>query len=176
MRIRLPITEQFLWDVYGVLEELGRIGEVLGPRSVREIGFSEIRILRNERRRVYNRKSLAKLVYYLKKKEIIRAPDWETKDGIIITKKGIEKMFDVAVKMKGKKRRGDGKWEMVAFDIPEKKRGARNDLRFYLKILGYKQLQQSVWISPYEVLRETQHLVKKYNLEDNVKIFIIEKP
>lgn len=41
----------------------------------------------------------------------------------------------------------DGKWRIVIWDIPEKRRLARDLLRFKLKQLGFKQWQKSVWVS-----------------------------
>lgn len=43
----------------------------------------------------------------------------------------------------------DGKWRLVAFDIPEKRRYLRDNLRTHLNRLGLYPLQQSVWLYPY---------------------------
>lgn len=43
----------------------------------------------------------------------------------------------------------DETFMVVIFDVPEKKRTARNTLRVKLKELGFGKLQESVWISPY---------------------------
>jgi len=40
----------------------------------------------------------------------------------------------------------DGKWRIVMFDIPEKRRAERNWLRFQLVAFDYKPLQKSVFI------------------------------
>lgn len=175
MKIKLPITEEFLWDMYNLLEGLGEIGETFGPRSFQETICPGIRSLRYQRQREYNKKNFPKLIYRLKKNGIIKSPDWDPKAAIIVTQKGMEKIFRVGLKMKGKKLRSDGKLEMVIFDIPEKKRKVRDEMRFYLKLFGYKELQKSVWISPFNVLEETQNFIKRYDLENNVKIFLIEK-
>ena len=42
----------------------------------------------------------------------------------------------------------DGKWRIIVFDLPEKKRGLRNDLRKQLRSARFGGLQRSVWISP----------------------------
>lgn len=176
MKIRLPITEEFLWGIYELFEDAGRVNEIFGPRRLSEAVCPGIRGLRYEARRQYGRKRFTQLIYRLKKKGFIKAPDWDPKEGIVITKKGIEKVFQVRLKMKGKKRRSDGKWQMVVFDIPEKTRKARDEIRAYLKKLGYKQFQQSIWISPFDILKETQNVIDHCNAEDYAKIFLIEKP
>ncbi len=49
-----------------------------------------------------------------------------------------------------KKKEWDGYWRLISFDIPERARGARDALRRVLKRAGFCQLQQSVWIHPYD--------------------------
>ncbi|MBI4449559.1 hypothetical protein HY634_00710 [Candidatus Uhrbacteria bacterium] len=47
------------------------------------------------------------------------------------------------------RKRWDGKWRLVVFDVPEKRRHLRDHLRTYLKRLGFYPLQQSAWLFPY---------------------------
>ena len=51
------------------------------------------------------------------------------------------------VKMKLEQGKWDGKWRMVIWDIPEKRRKARDLLRYELKQLGFEKIQNSVWAS-----------------------------
>ena len=176
MKLKLPVTEKFLWNVYSIVEGLGYADEILGRRSPGEIFCPETRLMRYETRRKMGKRKFSQLIYRLKKSGFIRAPDWDPKAGIIVTQKGMEKIFRAKLKLQEKKRREDKKWEMVVFDIEEKKRKARNIVRYYLKTLGYKKFQQSIWISPFDVLKETQALIRKYDLENEIKIFIVEKP
>ena len=44
----------------------------------------------------------------------------------------------------------DGKWRIVAFDIPEELSVLRHQIRSILKRAGFIKLQQSVWIFPHE--------------------------
>ena len=46
------------------------------------------------------------------------------------------------------KRRWDGKWRMVLFDVPQSKASARARLRRSLADRGFGYLQNSVWITP----------------------------
>ena len=43
----------------------------------------------------------------------------------------------------------DGKWRVVIFDIREKRRMARAQLRILLSNAGFVRLQDSVWVHPY---------------------------
>lgn len=43
----------------------------------------------------------------------------------------------------------DGKWRVLIFDIPEKRRVARDNIRGRLRSSGFIRAQDSVWIYPY---------------------------
>lgn len=49
-----------------------------------------------------------------------------------------------------KPKRWDGRWRVVLFDIPERRRGVRNRLRLFMSEYGFVRLQDSVWIYPYD--------------------------
>jgi DNA-binding transcriptional regulator PaaX len=49
-----------------------------------------------------------------------------------------------------KKRRWDGKWRVLIFDIPERRRTVRQRVRLELLRIGFVRLQDSVWVYPYE--------------------------
>ena len=44
----------------------------------------------------------------------------------------------------------DNRWRIVIFDIPEKRKLARDNLRLMLSTLGFLKLQSSVWVYPHE--------------------------
>lgn len=48
-----------------------------------------------------------------------------------------------------RQKKWDGKWRLVIFDIPEKKKSLRNKVREIVEGLGFKKLQNSVWVFPY---------------------------
>lgn len=58
-------------------------------------------------------------------------------------------------------REWDGKWRMVVFDLPENRRGLRNELRRQLRAAKFGGLQGSVWISPDSVHRIRESLNKQ---------------
>lgn len=47
------------------------------------------------------------------------------------------------------KRKWDGKWRMLIFDIPERRRRQREHIRNQLHSIGFARLQDSVWTFPY---------------------------
>lgn len=44
----------------------------------------------------------------------------------------------------------DGKWRVLIFDVPEKRKKLREKLRNTLRAIGFKWLQDSVWIYPFD--------------------------
>lgn len=68
----------------------------------------------------------------------------------------------------------DGKWRMVTFDIPEKKKGARNALRRKLRELGFCELQKSVFVLPYECKDEIDFVIEFFSLRPYVRYGVLE--
>ncbi len=97
----------------------------------------------------------------------------KTKDGeaFRITEKGRRQTLKYQLtEMKPKTGPWDGKWRMVFFDIPQTQNNKRNYLRNYLKALGLKQMQESVWVSPYDVSGEVKYLREVLDIPNNVKL------
>ena len=92
-----------------------------------------------------------------------------------LTKEGLNKALKASFIMEDKKKRSDGKWTMLIFDVPEEYKKSRDLLRSILHNLGYKIFQKSVWITPYDVSGKTEKLLQMYNLDEFVKIFLIEE-
>jgi DNA-binding transcriptional regulator PaaX len=49
-----------------------------------------------------------------------------------------------------KPKRWDGKWRMIIFDIPEKKKRVRRQISSLFHQAGFYRLQDSVWVYPYD--------------------------
>lgn len=64
----------------------------------------------------------------------------------------------------------DGKWRLVIWDIPEKRRKARDLLRYQLKQLGFKKFQQSVWASKKNCTLLLKKYIKDVGIEDWVTV------
>jgi len=52
--------------------------------------------------------------------------------------------------LKNQKKKWDGRWRMVVFDVPERRRRIRNRLRIVMSEIGFVRLQNSVWVYPYD--------------------------
>lgn len=102
----------------------------------------------------------------------------ENADGsytLLLTEKGKLKALTYHFqKMKIEGEKWDGKWRLVVFDIPEKKRKGRDALREELKKLGFYELQKSVFVFPYECKDEVDFIVEFFNLRKYVRFGILD--
>jgi len=173
--MKLPITDKFLWSLYNLIEEADEAYDLFAPRTMKDVCYPDLFRLKRSYDRKMTRKQFSQLIYYLKRKGYIKIKNLEQKQGVILNKKGGDKILKIKFKTKEKKKRKDGKWQMIIFDVPERKRVFRDLLRENLQILGYKMLQQSVWVCPYEVSKETEGIIRRYSLDPYVKLFLIEE-
>jgi CRISPR-associated endonuclease Cas2 len=73
------------------------------------------------------------------------------------------------------RRKWDGKWRLVVFDIPEKARQERNQLRQLLKNNQFHKLQASVFISPFPLNLKAIEYLKETKLIDFIRILRVDK-
>ena len=78
-------------------------------------------------------------------------------------KAGIFQINNLVIK---RPKKWDKKWRLLIFDIPEKRKVAREALRGKLKELGFRKFQQSVWIYPYDCAAEMELLRDFFGLSD----------
>lgn len=89
---------------------------------------------------------------------------------VTITRKGKIKLLE-----NKKDKTADGKWRMLSFDIPEKMRVQRNLFRRSIRRVGYRQVQKSLWVCPYNKADEIDLLIYEYNLKPYVVYLLVEK-
>jgi len=173
--MKLPITEKFLLDVYSYIEKIDKTSDLFASRTMKEVCCPYLYELKNQYKRKQTKQQFSQLIYHLKKNGYIKIKNLEQNEGIILTKKGAEKVLKAKLKIKNKKKRSDEKWQMIIFDIPEEKRYLRNLLREKLLLLKYRMLQRSIWVCPYDVQKETEFILRKYSLDPYVKLFLIKE-
>jgi len=183
MPIKLPFTEKFLWDLHKFICATEGMLEFFVPdrpyhfRGPEEMTLAKIKVFRSNWEFDYKKrkKDFGKIIYNLKQSGYLKTLKTKDESAIILTSKGIEKIFTIKMKLTEKKQRPDKKWQMVLFDIPEKKRRQRNLFRRNLQYLGYKKLQRSIWVCPYDVKEETKDLIRRYRLEPCVELLLVKK-
>lgn len=73
-------------------------------------------------------------------------------------------------KMKEANDKWDKRWRLAIWDIPEKRRIARDLLRFKLKQLGFNQWQKSVWATKVNCTKLLREFIKQIGVEDWVMV------
>lgn len=113
-------------------------------------------------RRYFKKEQFNKDKYYLKRHGLIKIKQLDQNTfEISLTEKGANKALEEAFKnFIIKKPQKDGYWRVVMFDIPRKDNWARDVFRQKLKMMGFYQLQESVFILPYPCEKEVNFLVE----------------
>lgn len=70
---------------------------------------------------------------------------------VVLTEKGTRLAEDFLrkEKFKNKPRKWDHKWRVIMFDVWERRRSVRDELRRALEEVGFVKIQNSVWVYPY---------------------------
>lgn len=91
-----------------------------------------------------------------------------------LTEKGKTKSFKYKLEeMSLNRDKWDGRWRIVAYDIPKEKKNQAEAFRNLLKKMNFYQLQKSVWLTPYSCSKEIEFLKNLYFLNDNVTVLTV---
>ncbi|OGE15091.1 hypothetical protein A2769_03305 [Candidatus Daviesbacteria bacterium RIFCSPHIGHO2_01_FULL_37_27] len=88
---------------------------------------------------------------------------------IRLTDKGREKAILANLLLEDEK--WDGKWRILIFDVPEKRRVVRDVLRSKLKNWGFVGWQQSVWVTKKNCVKPLKDFINQVGIKDWVKVF-----
>lgn len=69
----------------------------------------------------------------------------------------------------------DGRWRLVIFNVPEKKRDLRDRIRRALTRLGLGILQPSVWITPKDIKNDIEKIKQKLDIANYIKFFVVTR-
>lgn len=143
----------------GVLLALGA-GAVIGIALVFPvIGWIYKEFKKEQWEEAKRRGRLRNTLRRLEKQKLI---SWRETDGELtlnLTEKGKKKVLHYNIdSLQIKNRKIDGRFRVIIFDIPEKKKIAREIFRGKLKGMGFKMLQRSVFITPYKCKDEIDFL------------------
>lgn len=92
-----------------------------------------------------------------------------------LTEKGVERIEEAAKRIYANDREEwDGRWRLFNYTIPESHRKIREKLRKEMEWLGYGTLSSNTWIAPFDSMRQVQRLIRQYELEDYVQLFVAD--
>lgn len=137
------------------------------------------KILKEVKKLKVEEKKIKKSLQKLEKNQIIDLIEEDDKvyvyikdyKNIHILKYSIKSLLD----FKKKKKKWDGRWFLVFFDVPEIQRNKRDYLRNFLKELGFYPYQKSVYLYPFECEKEVALIKKIVGGAKYMKYIIAEK-
>lgn len=89
-----------------------------------------------------------------------------------LTEQGQARMEEASKRIyKSESTKWDGYWRMLVYNIPENKRGLRDELRKELVWSGFGNLSNSCWITPNPLDEQIHRLVDKYDIKDYITYF-----
>ena len=108
----------------------------------------------------------------LKRQGLVNISESDGKTRISLTKAGRTRILEYEVDTMEipKQVPWDDQWRFVIFDIPEKKKLARNVFREKLRALGFVKVQQSVWRHKYPCRSQIEFLVRLYQIHRYVDL------
>ncbi|OGK21175.1 CRISPR-associated endonuclease Cas2 [Candidatus Roizmanbacteria bacterium RIFCSPHIGHO2_01_FULL_39_8] len=156
------------WEIKDLLFAALGISVVLGGSILLTPNFpivlgSIIKLIQEIKGEKVPNAKIKRTIQALEKKEIIYI---EERDGTayVHLKAWNQQILQYSLKgildFKKRKKKWDGKWFMVLFDVPEIQRNKRDYLRRLLRKIGFYQYQKSVYLFPYECEDEIK-LIKK---------------
>lgn len=111
------------------------------------------------------KKKVGEMFSRLKKNRLIILQEKEDGTFLVeLTEKGKRKVKEIKFEdlTVQKPKQWDGLWRIVAFDIPNKRKGTREALRQKLKEWNFCQLQESVWVCPWPCEKEIEFVVELF--------------
>jgi DNA-binding transcriptional regulator PaaX len=126
------------------------------------------------KKRKYNERRFNYTLKRLQDQKMITIGQKGDKTVIELTKKGKKRVLKYKLdEMKIKKpKKWDGLWRIVIFDIPEKKKIARDALRRKLKELDFVKIQKSVFVHPYPCRDEIDFIKEIFEVRPYVNLII----
>lgn len=122
---------------------------------------------------------LKRTIKELEKRNVLYLEKKDSRVLVYIEEKGQRRVMEHSIKLlldfKKKKKKWNGKWFLVFFDVPEVQRSKRDYLRKFLKNLGFYPYQKSVYLFPYECAQEIALVKKIVEGAKYMKYIIAEK-
>ncbi len=159
---------------------LGTIA-VAGALAIAAIAPNALQIIKifdeNKKRHYHRGYYIKKTISKLKDKGLIKFEKRDGKTFARLTEKGERELskYQWREKIIKKPARWDGKWRVIIFDIKEKRKITREELRRELINLGFLRLQNSVWIYPYECEEPMIMLKAYFRIGKDVLYMVVEK-
>lgn len=115
---------------------------------------------------MFNLWRLRQVIKRLEKQKAVEIID----DVVKISDKGQRKLLRYNVEDIELKRKTDGKWRLIVYDVAELRKWQRELFRMVLKKLKCLQLQKSVYLTPFVCDDEIEYLRNIFDISTEVKV------
>ncbi len=146
----------------------------VGVLSIALVAPNALKLLRLAKKKYDPKYYLAKKTKQMIKQGLLKEVVVGSWKSVSLTSKGERALKKYRFQQRPKQK-WDGKWRVVIFDVWEKSRILRDALRKEIKQIGFIQLQQSVWIYPYDCEDYIELLKSDLKFGKNVRYMIVEK-
>lgn len=124
----------------------------------------------------FNAWRLRQIIKRLHKRKLVEVVQENGTDVVKITEDGRKKTLRYKIdEMTIIKKRWDGKWRIIIYDIFSKKKAERHLFHKILKRLQFYQLQRSVYLTPFPCHEEIEYLRKICDVDKEVLILTVQK-
>ncbi|MEK7460114.1 MAG: hypothetical protein AAB628_01020 [Patescibacteria group bacterium] len=117
-----------------------------------------------------DRYRVAQSVRGLQKNKMVRIVNRKGYDVVEITAFGKKKVleYDLENMHLDKKKKWDGRWSIVMFDIPQTKKRVRDAISFKIKDIGMYPIQKSVFVFPHPCKDEIDFVGEVFGVRKNI--------
>jgi hypothetical protein len=116
-------------------------------------------------------RQISDMMYELKRNKYIEIDESENERSIKLTNKAKIKIIEKIIK----KEKNDSKYRFISFDIPERLHSRRDRFRGSIKRMGFRQIQQSLWVTDKNIGEMVEVAAREYGVEDYVAYIVSEK-
>lgn len=112
----------------------------------------------------------------LKEQKVVEIIEENGNEVIKLTEKGHIQYLKYKleeISLKGKP--WDGKWRVIIYDVGKLKKNAQENFRRILRQINFYRLQKSVYLTPYQCMKEIQYLREYFSIGDEVLVLEISK-
>jgi len=160
---RILLGLAFLGDLF---EDVAGVGGLAGFSYKQIYGFVPRR---------YRKSNFQAGLYYALRTEKIKRIIKNGEVFLRLTGKGKKKLIRDFPLIWFQKKKWDGLWRVLPYDIREIKKRQRDRLRNKLYELGFKQFQKSVYLSPLPIENEMEEFLKTLKLEGKAHLLLSNK-
>lgn len=113
---------------------------------------------------------ISKMFYDLKRQKYIETDNTDSEHSIKLTNKAKIRIIEKIVEQQ----KNDKKFRFVSFDVPERLHYQRDLFRRTIKRMGFRQVQQSLWVTDKNIGDLVELAAEEYKVSDYVAYIVSE--